>query len=212
MAAKVIALAVLAIVTAATFAIFSLIDRRSSRARNLKERLAGERKPPERTGNFLKLHSGFRVVQKLKDLEDPQKLIGVLRDNVDRFQRETGIGARFVTDLDELDMPQRVCRETVRIVQEGLVNVRKHSGARHALVRLASTPEQWNLTLEDDGKGFPFTGCYNTQQMKEAGIGPMIIMERVSLLAGELTVESNPGQGTRLEVRVPRNGDFSHEL
>ena len=49
-AAKLIALAVLAIVTAAIFAIFSLIDRRNSRARNLKERLAGERKPPERTG------------------------------------------------------------------------------------------------------------------------------------------------------------------
>ena len=153
------------------------------------------------------------LMQQMKAMDvDPQKLIGVLKDNVDRFQRETGIGARFVTDLDELDMPQWVCRETVRIVQEGLVNVRKHSGARHALVRLGCTPEQWNLTLEDDGKGFPFTGCYNTQQMKEAGMGPVIIMERVGLIAGELTVESNPGQGTRLEVRVPRNGDFSHEL
>jgi len=97
-------------------------------------------------------------------------------------------------------------------VQEGLVNVRKHSGARHALVRLVSTAEQWNLTLEDDGKGFPFTGRYNMQQMKEARIGPNVIMERVSLIAGELTVESNPGQGTRLEVTVPRNGNFSHEL
>jgi hypothetical protein len=42
-------------------------------------------------------------------------------------------------------MPQRVCRETVRIVQEGLVNVRKHSGVRRALVSLGSTAEQWNL-------------------------------------------------------------------
>jgi tight adherence protein B len=50
MAAKLIALAVLAIVAAATFAIFWLIERRSSRARILKERLAGQRKAPERTG------------------------------------------------------------------------------------------------------------------------------------------------------------------
>ena len=50
MAAKLIALAVLAIVAAATFAIFWLIERRSSRARILKERLGGERKAPERTG------------------------------------------------------------------------------------------------------------------------------------------------------------------
>jgi tight adherence protein B len=50
MAAKLIALAVLPIVAAATFAIFGLIDRRGSRARTLKKRLAGERKAPERTG------------------------------------------------------------------------------------------------------------------------------------------------------------------
>jgi signal transduction histidine kinase len=109
-------------------------------------------------------------------------------------------------------MPQRVCREILRIVQEGLVNVRKHSGARHALVRLGSSQGKWSLTMEDDGKGFPFSGRYNQEQMEEAGKGPMIIKERVRLIAGELTVESNPGQGTRLEISVPRNGEVPHEL
>jgi two-component system nitrate/nitrite sensor histidine kinase NarX len=136
----------------------------------------------------------------------------VLKDTVERFQRETGINARFVTDLDELDMPQRICREVLRIVQEGLVNVRKHSGARHALVRLASSGEKWTLTVEDDGKGFAFVGRYNQDQMEEAGKGPMIIKERVRLIAGELTVESNPGQGTRLEITVPRNGNMPHDV
>lgn len=153
------------------------------------------------------------LMQQMKAIDvDAQRLISVLKDTVERFQRETGINARFVTDLDELDMPQRVCREILRIVQEGLVNVRKHSGARHALVRLASTGEKWSLTVEDDGKGFPFAGRYNQQQMEEVGKGPMIIKERVGLIAGELTVESTPGQGTRLEVTVPRNGDVPHEL
>jgi signal transduction histidine kinase len=153
------------------------------------------------------------LMQQMKAIDvDPQKLIGVLRDNVERFQRETGISASFVTDLEEPEMPQRVCRETVRIVQEGLVNVRKHSGARHALVRLGSTPEQWNLTVEDDGKGFPFSGRYNMEQMRENRTGPVVIMERVGLIAGELTVESTPGQGTRLEITVPRNGDVPHEF
>ena len=64
--------------------------------------------------------------------------------------------------------------------------------------------------MEDDGKGFPFSGRYNAQQMKEAGKGPMIILERVGLIGGELTVESNPGQGTRLEIIVPKNGDLPH--
>ena len=147
------------------------------------------------------------LMQQMKAIDvDSQRLLGVLNDTVERFQRETGISARFVTDLENLDMPQRICREILRIVQEGLVNVRKHSGARHALVRLGSNPEEWGLTLEDNGKGFPFAGRYNHDQLEEAGIGPMIIKERVRLIGGELTVESNPGQGTRLEVTVPRNG------
>jgi len=153
------------------------------------------------------------LMQQMKAIDvDAQRLLGVLNDTVERFQRETGILARFVTDLEGVDMPQRVCREILRIVQEGLVNVRKHSGARHALVRLASSKEKWNLTLEDDGKGFPFAGRYNQDQMEEAGKGPMIIKERVRLIAGGLTVESNRGQGTRLEISVPRGGEVPHEF
>jgi signal transduction histidine kinase len=153
------------------------------------------------------------LMQQMKAIDvDAQRLVGVLNDTVERFQRETGISARFVADIEELDMPQRVCRELLRIVQEGLVNVRKHSGARHAFVRLGSSRDRWNLTLEDDGKGFPFSGRLNQDEMEEMGRGPMIIRERVRLLAGELTVESNPGQGTRLEVTVPRGGDTPHEF
>ncbi|MFZ0808653.1 MAG: histidine kinase, partial [Candidatus Sulfotelmatobacter sp.] len=153
------------------------------------------------------------LMQQMKAIDvDAPRLLGVLHDTVERFQRETGISARFVTDIDDLNMPQRVCRELLRIVQEGLVTVRKHSGARHALVRLGSNVEKWNLIVEDDGKGFPFEGRYSQQQMEEMGKGPMIIKERVRLIAGELTVESNPGQGSRLEVTIPRGGEIPHEL
>ena len=153
------------------------------------------------------------LMQQMKAIDvDSQRLLGVLTDTVERFQRETGISARFVTDLQDLDMPQRVCREILRIVQEGLVNVRKHSGARHALVRLGANGERWSLTIEDDGKGFSFSGRYTHSGMDEDGKGPMVIKERVRLIAGELTVESNPGQGTRLEITVPRNEVVPHEL
>lgn len=153
------------------------------------------------------------LMQQMKAIDvDAHRLLGVLNDTVERFQRETGISARFVTDLEDLDMPQRVCREFLRIVQEGLVNVRKHSGARHALVRLGCNRDRWNLTVEDDGKGFPFAGRYNQEQMEEIGKGPMIIKERVRLIAGDLTVESNPGQGARLEITVPRSGEVPHEF
>jgi signal transduction histidine kinase len=143
---------------------------------------------------------------------DARRFLSLVTDAVERFERETGISARFVTDVAKPDMPDRVCRELLRVVQEGLVNVRKHSRARHTLVRLSSSPEQWSLTLEDDGKGFPFSGRLTQDELDQQGKGPMIIKERVRLIAGVLTVESNPGLGTRLEIKVPRGGEASDEL
>ena len=99
------------------------------------------------------------LMQQMKSLDvDSRKLIGFLADTVERFQRETGITARFSSDLEEPDMPQPVCRELSRIVQEGLVNVRKHSRAKTALVRLSAKNGNWTLVIEDDGRGFPFSG------------------------------------------------------
>jgi signal transduction histidine kinase len=153
------------------------------------------------------------LMQQMKSIDvDSRRFLTVVADTVERFQRETGITARFVTDIEKPEMPGKVCRELVRIVQEGLVNVRKHSQARHALVRLSESPSQWSLTMEDDGKGFPFSGRLSQEQLEQIGKGPMIIKERVSLIAGALTVESNPGVGARLEIKVPRGGEASHEL
>jgi signal transduction histidine kinase len=145
------------------------------------------------------------LMQQMKSIDvDDRRFLSVVIDSVERFQRETGISARFVTDIEKLRMPGKICREFVRIVQEGLVNVRKHSKARHALVRLSSTATQWSLTLEDDGKGFPFSGRLTQDELDQMGKGPMIIKERVRLIAGALTIESSPGSGTRLEIKVPR--------
>jgi signal transduction histidine kinase len=153
------------------------------------------------------------LMQQMKSIDvDSRKFLSVVTDSVERFERETGISARFVTDIEKLDMPDRVCRELLRIVQEGLVNVRKHSRARHVLVRLASAPQQWSLTMEDDGKGFPFTGRLSQEDLDQMGKGPMIIKERVSLIAGALTVESTPGSGSRLEIKVPKGGESSDEF
>jgi signal transduction histidine kinase len=153
------------------------------------------------------------LMQQMKSIDvDSRRFLNVVRDAVERFQRETGISARFVTDIQDLEMPDKICRELLRIVQEGLVNVRKHSKARHALVRLSSTSNEWSLTVEDDGKGFPFSGRLRQDELDQIGKGPTIIKERVHLIAGALTVESNPGQGTRLEIKVPRDGESSDEL
>lgn len=145
------------------------------------------------------------LMQQMKSLDvDSRRLLGFISDTVERFQRETGISARFLTSIEELNMPQPVCREIAGIVQEALVNVRKHSKAQQVLVRLNASGERWNLIVEDDGSGFPFAGRLTQIELDSLGKAPVVIRERVRLLEGELTVESNPGRGSRLEVSIPQ--------
>ncbi len=151
------------------------------------------------------------LMQQMKTLDvDAKRLLGLLNDTVERFQRETGINARFVTDLHELNMPQPVCRELARIVQEALVNVRKHSQARQVLVRLGTENGNWKVAVEDDGQGFPFSGRLSQAELERMGKGPLVIKERVRVIEGELTIESNPGQGSRLEILVPQQQGALH--
>ena len=147
------------------------------------------------------------LMQAMKSFEvNAERLRGFISDTVERFKRETGISAVFVSELEKIELPQKVCRELARIVQESLVNVRKHSGARNVLVRLGQRSGNLLLTVEDDGRGFPFSGRMSGAEFEANGKGPAVIRERVRLLAGELAIESNPGHGTRLEVRIPPAG------
>ena len=151
------------------------------------------------------------LMQQMKSLEvDSDNFIRFLADNVERFQRETGITVRFVSEVDEVQMPPRVCRELARIVQEALVNIRKHSSAKEGLVRLSATETHWVVTIEDNGRGFPFSGKRSHKELEEMGKGPAVILERVRLIEGELTIESNPGNGARLEIRVPKNREAEY--
>ena len=145
------------------------------------------------------------LMQQMKSSEvDARKLPGFLRDAVQRFQRETGIAARFLLDVDEVSLPSPVCRELARIVQEALVNVRKHSGAKQVTVQLLETGGKWGLIVEDDGTGFAFAGKILQAEMDSTGRVPAIIRERVRLIQGELTIESKPGRGARIEILVPQ--------
>jgi signal transduction histidine kinase len=146
------------------------------------------------------------LMQQMKSAEvDSRKLPAFLRDAVQRFQRETGITAQLVLDVDEIRLPAPVCRELARIVQEALVNVRKHSGATRVIVQLLESGGKWELIVEDDGSGFPFAGKISQAELDSSGRVPAIIRERVRLIQGELTIESKPGQGARLEILVPQD-------
>jgi signal transduction histidine kinase len=145
------------------------------------------------------------LMQQMRPVEfEPDELLEYLADMVQRFGRETGISAQFLTDLKDVELAWRVCFELVRIVQEGLVNVRKHSGAQHVIVRFSRQDDQWALEIKDDGCGFPFEGRLLNDDLHASHRGPTIIKERVKAVGGQLTIESTPGRGSRLEILVPQ--------
>ena len=143
------------------------------------------------------------LMQQMKSLDvDGKRLPAFLAETVERFQRETGIQASFRSEVEDVGQPPRVCRELARITQEALVNVRKHSHAKHVLVHLGAANGFCKLTVEDDGRGFDFSGRMSQNEMEAARKGPGVIKERVRFIEGDLTIESNPGEGARLEVSV----------
>jgi len=142
------------------------------------------------------------LMQELRpvDLDAPQQLPDFLALLVERFRRDSGIAARFVSDANTSSLPLRTAMEVARIVQEGLANVRKHSRARNVLVRLTERPSGWRLTVEDDGRGFEFAGRMSSADLGVRPWGPSIIIERARTIGGNVCVDSTPGVGARVEV------------
>jgi signal transduction histidine kinase len=145
------------------------------------------------------------LMERVKPVElDPDQLVSYLGDIVDRFRIRTGISASFVCESQQIKVPLRVCRETVRILQEALVNVRKHSGARKVFVRCVPENGHLKVTIDDDGRGFDFAGRLSFAELEATGKGPAVIKERLRSIGGELALESVPGRGARLELLLPR--------
>ncbi|MBI4164150.1 MAG: hypothetical protein HY508_00270 [Acidobacteria bacterium] len=134
----------------------------------------------------------------------PKRFLDYLATTVDKFGRDVGISARFASPFDEVIISPRVCTEVARIVQEALVNIRKHSHARNVLVRLETEKDDWLLIIDDDGRGFDFTGRLGMGELEVRRQGPLVIRERVRNIGGNLVVESGPGKGARLEITFPR--------
>jgi len=143
-------------------------------------------------------------MQRVKPLEvQPARLLKCMAGMVDRFRHEQGISASFATECSEVLLPPRVCTELARIVQEALVNVRKHSGARKVLVNFARENGHYKLCIEDDGRGFGFTGYLPSSEIEASAHCPLVIKESVRAIGGELMIKSAEGSGARLEILVP---------
>ena len=148
------------------------------------------------------LRERMQLLKKPFEVE-PAQLVKHLAGTVDEFRREQSVSARFVSDCQEVSLSPRVCSELVRILQEALVNIRKHSGARKVFVRFGREEEKWKLLIEDDGCGFGFTGRLSLAELEASSMGPLVIKERMRSIGGELVIESVPGCGARLEIALP---------
>jgi signal transduction histidine kinase len=145
------------------------------------------------------------LIHQLKPVDfDPRHLVDFLAGVIERYRYETGIGAKFVCDVADVTLRPQACREVAGIVQEALANVLKHSGAENVLVRLSAESGMWVLSIEDDGRGFAFSGKLSQAELEKIRGGPLVIKDRVRSLGGELIIESKPGQGARLVITFPQ--------
>ena len=90
--------------------------------------------------------------------------------------------------------------ETVvyRVAQEAITNAVKHAGAARVDLSLHATPADVQLSVSDDGSGFPVDAAEGT------GLGLLGMRERSELVGGKLSVRSEQGEGTTVELHVPR--------
>jgi signal transduction histidine kinase len=85
-----------------------------------------------------------------------------------------------------------------RVAQESIQNAVKHSGAKHVGVELNLQQNEIRLCVADNGSGFDVESQQGTKSL-----GLVSMRERVRLVRGHIRIESKPGQGTRLTVRIP---------
>jgi two-component system nitrate/nitrite sensor histidine kinase NarX len=131
---------------------------------------------------------------------DQRGLVPALSKLVERFNQETGIPAFFQPDCLKTDLDTSQEMQALRIVQEALANIRKHARAHTVRVLLrCRAPDSYLILVEDDGVGFE--GAVPQGNPGEH-IGLSIMEERARRVDGELSIESEPGEGTRVELVI----------
>jgi PAS domain S-box-containing protein len=141
------------------------------------------------------------LVYQLRPLAlEHEGLIGAVQARLDSVEKRAGIEARFLIEGNLSRLPPAIEEGLFRIAQEALNNALKHAAARSVVVRLRGEDECVTLEVADDGRG----SALLTTDVR-GGLGLTSIKERVAQLQGTLTLDSAPGEGTRITVEVPRS-------
>lgn len=111
------------------------------------------------------------------------------------ISRSTGVDINFQSAEIPADLPDEHKTCIFRIVQEALNNVCRHANADAVDISLGTEDGLCSVTIQDDGRGF--------RPGQTKGLGMIGMQERAESLGGTLAVHSEPGKGTRIEVRLP---------
>lgn len=124
-----------------------------------------------------------------------------LQTLVEDMLGEAGIAARCRVDLAGADLPHSVEVSLYRIAQEALTNVVRHANASAVDVELSRTGDEVLLQIRDDGRGF--VSVRRSKQDGRRHLGLVSMGERAAMVNGALQVDSAPGKGTTVRVRLP---------
>jgi signal transduction histidine kinase len=119
------------------------------------------------------------------------------------FQKESGIPVSFVGGEGPLKFPEEMASEVIQMLREALHNVLKHAGATRVAVSLERVAKTLELSVDDNGGGFHFSGIYSLDELELLRLGPASFQRRARALNAEMTLESRPGRGAGLKLRVP---------
>ena len=125
-------------------------------------------------------------------------LAAALEAECDGFSEREGITAKFSSASLPKALPEDISLCLYRIAQESLRNIAKHANASRVRIELSSQASDIVLGVQDSGDGFDVTGGHT-----KGGLGLVSMEERVRPLGGSLLIESEPGRGTKVEVRIP---------
>lgn len=152
--------------------------------------------------------AAMTTLQKVRDfifdlrpmMLDDLGLIPTAKRYVDTFKEKSGL--QITLQIAGAERRIESVREVLmfRGLQEVLGNIRDHAQATQVKVALEMDDARVRVTVEDNGKGFDPRAVFGGPQKT---IGLTALKERVELLSGSLTIDSQPGGGTRVTVEIP---------
>ncbi|HXW13382.1 MAG TPA: chemotaxis protein CheB [Terriglobia bacterium] len=125
-------------------------------------------------------------------------LVAALESECAAFSKLYGTAINFSAESVPESLPDPVALCLFRVALAGLENIRQHAQAKTASVRLVGRNSEMGMVIQDFGRGFDPSAARSGH-----GLGLVSMKERVRLVKGKLSVNSKPGEGTRVEVQIP---------